>query len=373
MIEAMLVNEDFKTKEVQFYKGDLYLCAPRMREIYSNAFKGLADKYRNPKIAKIVSFLDFDALFKKAMYHGSFTDLIIMRYGGIGDLIALSSIIDYFSDCNIHFITQGKYFAVFEWFVKKPKLYPIDKPIFKNFKMSDKDYRYSNWARYQGEGLIENGHQRNWFELFFDFVGETEPDKEMLRPQLITERISSKLSNIGILKSRKPTLLICNRSTIMMRTCHLFDIINNLPDKVKEKYTIFAYEDGLSLEDKKQSMNDIVLIPKTDLATFLLDCYDADQVICVDTGALHFREGIDKPAIGLYNSFTVDSRAKHYVHTKSFDIKSDCDLQPCFIHEKPWLKFCPKGNKKMFAAPCFDSKMNKNLNEQLRDIFNQNL
>ena len=86
----------------------------------------------------------------------------------------------------------------------------------------------------------------------------------------------------------------------------------------------------------------------------------AKFVISVDTSAIHFREGIGKPALGLYGAFSADSRTKYYKFTKSIDIKSNCDIQPCFLHEKQ----CPKITTEKFA-PCLSTNI---LTNELQDI-----
>jgi hypothetical protein len=369
-LESMLIERPFKIGGLNFNAGELRMSSPDLRKQILESFELTAKTTGTiNKIDEYVKFIVFDSMFDKATKDGNFTDMIIVRYGGIGDLIALTSIIDYFDDKRIHFITNMKYSAVFDWFVIKPyKVYGAFEPFQRKLTINGFDKRFRNWAKFQGEGIIENGSSKNWFELFFEFIEENEPDKEFLRPDLKQYRINDKESNISYLQKQyslnSKSLLICNKSTIMMRTCKASDIIAALPEN---NYDIFVYESSLMSGEKIPK--EINIIPKTDLETFLLDCFDADMVISVDSGALHFREGIGKPAIGLYNSFTTESRTKYYIHTKSYDIESDCDLQPCFLHERADLKFCPKGNKDSFAAPCLDSEYNNTLHEQLKEIF----
>jgi ADP-heptose:LPS heptosyltransferase len=377
-MEVMLVNAKFKTEYRNFIPGEIYIVSGATKTKLTNIFELEAQRLAKPNIVNTVKFIELDGIFKKAVKNGNFKNLLIIRSGGIGDIIALTSIIDFFSDSNIHFVTQKIYFDLFEWFEIKPKLYSFENPFITGYKSTDALTRFSNWARFQAEGVIENGHDRNWMELFFSFINENEPDINFLRPQLKEERINDLPSNIQTFQKKSKSLLICNKATAMMRTCHLTDIVEALPERVLNQYDLFAYKDNLSTEDLKNidSINKkakIIVIEKTDLKTFLLDCFDADKVISVDTGALHFREAIGKDAIGLFNSFTADSRTKHYQCTKSYDVKSDCEYMPCFLHETSKTRFCKKGKAGMFAAPCFDSKTNKTLLKQLKDIFEINL
>lgn len=358
MFEWMRVNHTFATRSHKFKRGELYPSNDLMKQKFIEYLNSQFAKTKDNRYLKLVTFIPSDELFQRAHKDGNFKELIVVRYGGIGDLIALTSILDYFDDKNIHFITQEHYFPIFDWFVKKPKLYRNDRPI--------KEPQYKgNYACYHSLNLVENGHSENWFHLFFKFIGEDNPGEEFYRPALKLQRINNNISNVERLSNGKPSLLIVNRSTAMMRSIKLNDVIKSLPNK--NKYNIFAYKIGVTEEAKN------VNIIESDNQTFYLDLYDADMVISVDTGALHFREGIEKPAIGLYNSFTTDSRTKYYQYTKSFDIKSTCKHQPCFFHERPKVKHCIMGKEKDFAAPCFDSGKNDKLIEQLKTIFKKEL
>ena len=373
-MEVMIVNGLFKTDVKRYKPGEVYIMNQVNKEILQRRFAHFAKIYNKPKLVNTAKFVNVDELIKKATINEKFNNLLIFRAGGIGDLIALTSIIDYFSDINIHFVTQKKkYGALFDWFVNKPKLYDIEDPFITDLSQTNLLTKYSNWARLDAEGVIENGHQENWMELFFSFIEENEPDKELLRPQLRTDRITNIYkSNIQQSELGKKSILVCNKATAMMRSCHASDIIRNLPERIKEEYEVFVYGYNLSEQDRylipRMKMY-IKIIEQSDLKTFLLDCYDADQLISVDSGALHFREGINKTGIGLYNSFTKESRTKHYQYTSSFNLKSECELMPCFLHETIDKRFCEKSKAGMFAPTCFDSNYNRTLNEQLTKIF----
>ncbi len=361
-MNSFYVNKDLKTNFVHFRKGQFYVSSDKVNHELAEQLVKYANKHNNQSILKAIKFCDTSEVLKRAIVGNDFKNLLIIRYGGIGDLIALTSIMDYFEDKNIRIVTQEKYKPLFEWFTNTPELCPIYKPVFSGMKWKDK--RLDSWAEFNGNGVVEAGHSKNWYEVFFELSG-IEHDESCFRPQLKTERINDNQSNIQRLSTGKPSILICNKATAMMRTCKASTIIDSIPNK--EKYDIFVHD--INLVDKEEV--DAIVIEKSNLATFFLDCYDANMVISVDTGAIHFREGIDKPAIGLYNSFTTDARTKYYQYTKSFDIKSECDLQPCFLHEQGITKHCPKGSGSV--APCFDSELNKTLKEQLIEIFKTNL
>lgn len=354
---AFFINRDISIAGKTLKKGNVY---PSTYQLNINLAKEIYEysvKHKDKSINKSVIFFDTSEIFKKALPGEKFKNLIIFRYGGIGDLIALTSIVDYFEDKQVYFVTQEKYFPLFDWFEIRPKLIATNKPIFTKFKFSN---NLSNWAEFNGNGVVEAGEKSNWFEVFFG-MSCLKVGAEYFRPSLKTERITDRESNIQILGTGKPSLLICNKATAMMRTAKASTIIDCIPDK--GKYDIFVHEINLAPGEKVNA----IVIPPCSYADFFLDVFDADKVISVDTGALHFREGVEKPAIGIYNSFTTESRTKYYQYTKSYDIKSDCDLQPCFLHENEKLKHCPKGNS--FDAPCLSHEFNVSLKEQLTEIF----
>ena len=367
-MEAMLVNIPFiDTKKQVYDKNQIWFIHPKQKAKFINRLNQWAREQNNPEIAKSLKFFNLDNYMKPATNEANFKNLLLIRSGGIGDLIALSSIVDYFNDKNIYFVTNSKYVDIFEWFVDKPfKILPLNEPIFNNWNNAKK--QFGTWARFKAEGMIEKGDRRNWFEIFFECIGIDSPEKEYLRPELSEERINDLPSGVQEKADGRKSLLISNKASAMMRSIHVSDILKALPKRVFKEYQVFVYD--FALTDRDRKIRKKVTVLDTDLKGFLRDCFDADQVISVDTGALHFREGVKKPAIGLYNSFTSDCRTRHYKYTRSYDTFSKCDLQPCFYHEHLDQKFCPRGNETQFAAPCFDSNHNKNLISRLKTIFN---
>lgn len=113
---------------------------------------------------------------------------------------------------------------------------------------------------------------------------------------------------------------------------------------------------------------DIEVIEKSTITDFVLDVYNSDFIFSVDTAAIHLAEGFNKPAIALYNSFTVESRNKYYKYTRSIDVISECNYQPCFIHPKDnngCIKYKELFNEGILLdkdiSPCLDSRWNKNI------------
>jgi ADP-heptose:LPS heptosyltransferase len=147
----------------------------------------------------------------------------------------------------------------------------------------------------------------------------------------------------------------------MMRTIEFAEIYNALPEQIKSSHTIYSYVDT--------DIEGVKVIKANGVNNFFQDLMAADMVITVDSAAAHFREGLGLPAIALFNSFPFEIRTAGYEHVKSFNIKSECDMQPCFKHELSKGDLCPKIKTWQYSAPCFNSMENKYLKEQLEGIF----
>jgi hypothetical protein len=171
-----------------------------------------------------------------------------------------------------------------------------------------------------GDTDIDNGSRDNWFEILSKSVGfEFHP--EYGRPSLIS------LTN-----EVKDVCIVVSQSSSVNRTASKSEL-----DKLARKHfknVIHADEQGWTFSE------------------YLHELDKAKFVISVDTSAIHFREGIGKPALGIYGAFSAESRTKYYEYTESINVKSDCDLQPCFLHQQR----CPKITNETFA-PCLTNNI----------------
>jgi len=357
-------------------KGELYL---RNLEVHDSCRDTVnLDDY--------IPQLDVTEINKELNHIPPFT-ILIFRPGGIGDLIAISSICQYLKDCNIIIYTMPKYFPLFRWFSSLLFYKDIRNPLFESFSFQKRILYKKNYRRFNCDGLIEKGDRRNWFRLLYNHAGINNMPPQLYRPSLVTDpydagynTMDSKL--LRELANNNKNILVCNKANVMHRSIEFADIFNALFPFLKKGNQVCVHKNHLSPADSLFLINIpvakskfIKVIAPGTLDNFFEELYAAHLVISVDTSAIHFREGIKKPAIGLYNSFTVESRTRYYKYTRSYDIKSDCPAQPCFIHPNSQLEFCPECKKLQFAAPCFSSKTNKTLHSQLLNIFffNKNL
>lgn len=301
-------------------------------------------------------------------------NVLIICGGGIGDIIAYSALCKYLHEKgkNVHFATQKKYFDILKWFQTPVDILDVNGVLFSDFSMQNRIGKYSTWRRVITEYIVHANNQFDWFEVIYAYSGIDEIDSKYLRPQLSKKRLTKKQSNID---KKVKTLLICNQSSCMMRNIEFDEIYRAIPENVKKKYYIYAYEDNLSGTDTMNKFTgkyqDVHFILAPALSDFLNDLYNATDVITVDSAAVHFREGINKRCLALFNSFDKSCRTSYYKHITAVNVKSECDKQPCYKHELKAGDLCEKVDVWQYSAPCFMSKTNKYLQPELTKIINE--
>jgi hypothetical protein len=251
--------------------------------------------------------------------YDSHQHMLLVRSGGIGDIIALSSLTGYAEKTTI--LTQNKYKPLAKYFEHNVFFKGFQEPLFQvHDHFTIKNYISKTGMMY-GDTDIDNGSRDNWYEILSKSVGfEFHP--EYGRPSLIS------LTN-----EVKDVCIVVSQSSSVNRTASKSEL-----DKLALKYfknVIHADEQGWTFSE------------------YLHELDKARYVISVDTSAIHFREGIGKPALGLYGAFTTDSRTKYYKFTKSVNVKSSCEIQPCFYHDN---QRCPKVTDNF--APCLSNNIN---------------
>jgi hypothetical protein len=276
----------------------------------------------------------------------AFTDqkkLLIVR-GGIGDLLALSILQDVAEDVTV--VTSKSLFHVLDWWKHPPKMKHFNEPLF-NIKYPQKiENVVKEYGQQVGDHIIAQGSPKNWYEIISDSVGKPFlRGKPLLKPAL-------KAKN----RLKEWSILVVHKATSVNRTADLKAILAAIP----EGFEVYWYDNDRRI-NSLGGMGD-----KTTIKQFFADLYYADFVISVDTSAIHFREGIGKPALGLYSSFTAESRTKYYQFTQSIDIKSGCPIQPCFYNQRK----CPIIREGENCAPCLgaDSGITEQVREKLKEM-----
>ena len=155
-----------------------------------------------------------------------------------------------------------------------------------------------------------------------------------------------------------------------MRTSNFEDFylpaLKRFPD-----HAFFVHESDLTKKEINyiiEKTTNVTIIPKISGEEYFDNLYAAAFVISTDTAAIHFREGIEKPALGVYGAFTSESRTSGYIHTKSFNPKSKCPHQPCFVHQQTLDHVCPFAKPGDTVAKCQSGKaFQQQLYEQLME------
>lgn len=365
------VNDPMSGNEVQLIKKKIYI----LSDIMFYPFLKYANENKI-KINKILKYYEVNQYFKNLDYSekDKIGRVIIIRTGGIGDLIALSAIGNYILDSGINkvnFVTQQKYLDLFYFMSSKFKAQSFFTPVI------DEAEKYTHNIRtIYFEGIIENSKD-NWYEIQFNRIKasfDQSYGRPILEKNIEVERILPKeTKNIIInLKASSPV-----RSSSI--TKEFIDIIKTWASRKTNKYKIFLFKRNLNKFEYQmlEELNDdkINLIESGSLLNFLKIAYQADFSISVDTSLIHFVEGIGKPGLGIYSSFPTEARTKYYKYTKCVNIHSPCHHQPCFIHTKQPGETCKIAvdcyNSGLFKdpdliiAPCLNPKYNKTYYDQI--------
>lgn len=340
-----------------YVKGSLYLFS----EYQTNEFNIMCMNL-NINSSDFSKFYEVDWILKP--FQPKNKRVFIHRTGGVGDIIALSSVCNYLYDngYNISFITQVKKYAeVFDWYEVPVTL--IDHTNVLPFKNDVKhNLRINNIGLLQYERKIEQAKD-NWMELFFKPINSNIDFSEYGRPQLINDIPHQ-------LKQTENGILFTLRASANIRSIDFKPIYLALEPIIKNvDIPLYIHEVNINKRDfdfiKHIQDKRIKILPKTGLKQFLFDVCDAKLVISTDTGALHFREAIGKKSLGIYNAFTSECRCKYYKYTQTIDIKSNCIHQPCFTHVSQ--PDAPCLNKEY----CMDMQYNKTLVYQLHKFFEE--
>jgi len=355
----MYITKSMSGPGVYYKAGDVFLVS---EQGMIKVEKTLAQKGIN----NAVMFFKIDSIWNP-FNDGDHEEMLIIRTGGIGDIIALSAIAEYCSLNTIKFVTGKSMIPIFKWYSCN-NIYPksIDEPIYKGFHPSRLNIIRNNSKRLYAEGVIEEGGTQNWYEVFFGAIGVSEIPEDLLRPQLIKDRPEGRRH----IPAKEKSVLICHRASAPMRTMAVKDIYKPLMEIIgNANIGIYVHLNNLSKDDREFlfNINDDRLryLTAKDTHEYLLDLFDATLTISVDTAAIHFREGVNKPGIGIYSSFTSDSRTKHYKVTRSFDLKTGCDMQPCFIHQNSKNHICPKAQQGQLTAPCMTKELTPDIHQQI--------
>lgn len=247
--------------------------------------------------------------------------MFLIRSGGMGDLIALSVLQNVAPRTIV--LTQRKHFPALALWQKPPIMKDINDPIFKAKNVQEMLTVCSQMGIMQGEDIIEQGGAENWYDIFYKSVNQPIGERRAQLRQVERNPI--------------PGCLIVSKSTSVNRSAN--------------------HEELASVAGAYFERVDIAHEMDWTTAQYIQALADYEYVISVDTSAIHIREGLGLPALGLYGAFTTGSRTTGYKYTTCIDTGK---CTPCF---KNGYIPCKYNNGKPFA-PCLTN---------ITDIVNQHL
>lgn len=300
--------------------------------------------------------------------------IIFMRDGALGDMFAMSPFINRmireYPERIIKYITPPVYHAAFSWFYYNKQIRPSDatKPIFEETKIELKNF-IKAVRRVDTGAEVETGSRENWLSVYSRGTGI---ELDELRPSLNIDMVPAEPS---IYRKGVKSILVVPRATAVNRSIEFNTIYKALAEiyGTRTDVEFYVHLRNITTDDMNEIIrvddNRVQVIQPRDVHHFLGDLFHADQVISVDTAALHFREGVRRPAIGLYASFDAASRTSGYKFTRSFNLQTTCPHAPCHTHGAALTHdVCKIGSSVMKYAPCLSNIASPKLHDQLVEI-----
>jgi hypothetical protein len=320
---------DVYEDEVTYLPGDV--------AIIPHPDNGTLDKrglMLNPELLKVRPVTE---VFKDYRIHSTAKQVFIQMSDGIGDYFFFSAVVKWLHDfrgIDVTLFVDRKLWPVMEWFEEPIFLRHFSDQIVRNYKP------FTNTPeRLAFEYAGVEGRERLWISCLFDRIGAS-PSPDYLRPRLRTDRVSNLHAMIP-----SDGVLICHRASSPSRSSRFEDFYRPW-NECNPLDPVYVHQTDCTPQDLEfiKACENVTVLPKVTIERYLLNVYDAAFVISTDSSAIHFREGVEKPALGVYASMEAKSRTAHYLHTKSIDVKSDCPFQPCYFHQQ-----LPSDRCKMFT------------------------
>lgn len=282
-------------------------------------------------------------------YRDAYKKLIFSRGAAIGDLVALSSPVVKMIDLgyDVTMVTEAAGFGIVDWYEKVPRKKNYNDPFITNYRFGSDHVK--QYGHIDILGIIEKGERTNWYEVLYA-VMNWPFSPAMGRPRLRLDRPD------GEKRLNGDDLLFVVKATDSRRSIPIWTAYNCAKAAgLDKKYRLCVHRFNMKeietewIEMKRPNLH---IIETSSKSQALLDFYDAGYVISSDTGAFHFREGVQKKALGIYGAFSTDARTKYYIYTRSFDLAKSCPKQPCFEHGSLDGNFCTENKDKLFYSPC---------------------
>ena len=302
-------------------------------------------------------------------------NLLVWRFGGIGDLMFSQPLIMFLKDkyptCKITYATAPGNVSLFdswpEGLLEHVTIMPFDAKV-----MDDNDYHMTF------EGTIERckeAHSVNAYDIFMR-TANVEFDLYKYQTDLVPDE-----ETVNKFKKYIPdnTVIIQSRSSAILRTYPLFklhEIMNKLTDSgyyiglLDMKEMAPMYNKFVNTDENLRNKDKILNLANG--SESLTECIALISLACgtigIDSSITHMSAALKKPTVGLYGPFAGELRMKYY---KTGDWvepgpewNNKCGKQPCFFHE-PEFKNCPCFSNKKYSDCLIDLDTDKIVNKFL--------
>ena len=258
-------------------------------------------------------------------------NLFIVRSGGIGDLMAYSILHDIAP--NVTVLTQEKYRPFMKLWKTPPTFKHPGQPILIAKSWTDLENKLKDWGRLSGiEDEIELGSKECWYDIINRAANRPSVRR---RPELI-EPSGEQIKGC----------LIVSKASVVDRTADSTAIVKAVTPYFK--HIVLAHEQDWTAQQ------------------FITALMRYEYVISTDTSAVHIREGLGLPALGLYGPFVKECRTDGYLFTKSIQIDSGCT--PCQRHSRIPCQY----NQGTKYAPCLTGdRMIQQIQEQVEHFISE--
>jgi len=277
-------------------------------------------------------------------------DICVIRMGGIGDLVMLSSALKSYSvqhpDTNITLATMSQHFPIF----KNSKFLDGVIDISDVYKLKfDKviDLRWRVESPEVGGSLDTNLYKSvNRIDMFERLL-DLEPSVEKFPEIIVDEARVGEVKKLIKYSKKKKWLAIqatCTSNTRTIPPEFIPDIVEKF-SKVKNLYLIIfgktEYWGGRKpVLDLKtlEGPNMVNLIDKLDLPDMVALCSIADYIIAPDSSAIHIAGALGKRCIALFGNIDPYVRIFYYPTVKAIYPKNELDCIPCWDFVNPCSK-----------------------------------
>ena len=298
--------------------------------------------------------------------------LIVMRTGGIGDLLFIQPNLIYLKEkyptCRIIFSCGKNYQAMVKNWGCVDELIDLPFPV---------KYLIDTSYHCLFEGVIERckeAHIQNSYRLFTKWMGLNLPDEKLLPRQVPDQKsldeIKENLKNINL--QENDFLIFQLRSSTPIRTpdlnfwCKMIDNITDRGHKVAivdRKGMSDRVDDFMKgLKNKDKVYNLAKFLPSLNYTIALTSL--CKMVVATDSALNHIAASLDVKCYGIYGPFPGEIRLTTYPKAKWVDAKRHC--APCFLHQP---KPCPEAGLSGYS-PCYNNIDIQNTCDEIEGFLN---